>query len=91
MARAPLGARWLSSLPRFPPLDTFARRHVGPSPSDQQAMLETMKLTSLEQLVDRAIPDDVRMTTKRSLPPPLTESQVGKRFRELASQNTVLR
>ena len=42
-------------------LDTFARRHIGPSQPDVAAMLEAIGVSSLDQLIDEAVPETIRL------------------------------
>ena len=39
---------------------TFVRRHIGPSPRDVAAMLETVSARSLEGLMAETLPDSIR-------------------------------
>ncbi len=43
------------------PLDTFARRHIGPSDTDIAAMLGTLGLRSLAELSDQTVPASIRL------------------------------
>ncbi len=43
------------------PLDTFVRRHVGPSDAEIEAMLGELGLGSLDELVDETVPASIRM------------------------------
>ena len=36
--------------------EMFQRRHIGPSSSEQDKMLKTLNLDSLESLIDEAVP-----------------------------------
>jgi len=38
----------------------FARRHIGPDPSELAAMLATIGVASLDELMDRAVPERIR-------------------------------
>jgi len=42
------------------PNDTFAGRHLGPSPEEVKKMCEVIGVSSIEELMDQAIPDAVR-------------------------------
>jgi glycine dehydrogenase len=69
----------------------FARRHLGPSEADQNAMLEALGLPDVPTLLDRAVPDGIRDDAPLDLPPPATEATVLARLRALADRNTVRR
>ena len=42
------------------PATTFARRHIGPSPRDVEAMLEAVGAKSLAALMDQTLPASIR-------------------------------
>ena len=46
--------------PTDQPADTFVRRHIGPSPRDVAAMLETVGVKTLGQLVGETLPASIR-------------------------------
>ncbi|THD70775.1 MAG: aminomethyl-transferring glycine dehydrogenase [Bradyrhizobium sp.] len=66
---------------------TFARRHIGPSPRDIQAMLETVGAKNLEALIAETLPSSIRQKTPLDLGPPLSETEALAHMRELAAQN----
>jgi glycine dehydrogenase len=45
----------------FDPLDTFARRHLGPDAAETAAMLEALGVASIDALMAEAIPASIRM------------------------------
>ncbi|NOJ39032.1 aminomethyl-transferring glycine dehydrogenase [Bradyrhizobium australiense] len=67
----------------------FVRRHIGPSPSDIAAMLESVGAKSLTELMSQTLPSSIRQKTPLDLGPPLTETEALAHMRELASQNQV--
>jgi len=77
------------------PTDTFPRRHLGSGPDDLAAMLATVGVASLDELVDLAIPRDIRMDRPLALPAvaglpadrPPTERELLARLRQMAAQN----
>ncbi|NPA42632.1 MAG: aminomethyl-transferring glycine dehydrogenase [Chlorobi bacterium] len=69
----------------------FSRRHIGPSPEETAAMLREIGLSSLDELIDQALPPDIRLRKPLQLPPPLTEEEWLARAEELASRNRPLR
>jgi glycine dehydrogenase len=71
--------------------DVFVRRHIGPSPEEQQQMLKAMGLASLEALVSETVPASIRMTKPLALPAGLTEAALLERARELGAKNEVWR
>ncbi len=75
----------------FPPLDTFARRHLGPQPEDIKVMLEPLGYSSLEALVDDVIPPAIRLKRALDLPPARGEREALETLREIMAQNKVFR
>ena len=65
----------------------FSRRHIGPSPTDVRAMLETIGAASLDELIAQTLPQDIRQKDKLTLPPPLSETEALARARAVAAQN----
>jgi glycine dehydrogenase len=68
---------------------TFVRRHVGPSPRDISAMLETVGAKSLDTLMAQTLPSSIRQKTPLDLGAPLSETEALVHMSELASKNQV--
>ncbi|KAI4283984.1 MAG: hypothetical protein L6R38_001777 [Xanthoria sp. 2 TBL-2021] len=93
---SPTSAPWQSILS---PLDTFPRRHIGPSNEDAQRMLENLDppAQSLDDFVKEVLPKDI--LTKNDLrikgtpdgQDGFSESQLIKRLRQIANGNQVMR
>ncbi len=73
------------------PTDTFARRHVGPAPDEIEAMLAVLGCASLDELVERSVPAQIRSTRPLALPPGRGEHEFLLELRALASKNRVTR
>src|SRR5438309_4419456 len=71
------------------PATTFARRHIGPSPREVEAMLQTVGADSLDALMAETLPASIRQRTRLSLGEPLSESEALAHMKELAAQNEV--
>src|SRR5487761_1788994 len=71
------------------PATTFVRRHIGPSPRDIAAMLETVGATSLKALMAETLPSSIRQDTPLDLGRALSETEALAHMRELASKNQV--
>src|SRR5450432_2184967 len=71
------------------PAATFARRHIGPSPRDIAAMLETVGAKSLGELMAQTLPSSIRQQAALDLGKPLSESEALSHMKALASQNQV--
>src|SRR6266699_798544 len=71
--------------------DSFARRHIGPRPEDAAQMLEAIGLKSLDDLVNKAVPPQIRLARDLDLPEARTEFQALADLKQLAAQNQVFR
>jgi glycine dehydrogenase len=71
--------------------DSFALRHIGPRESNLQAMLDTIGVDSLEQLIYETIPDDIRLKSPLNLPSALSENQYAEHIGKLATRNKVFK
>jgi glycine dehydrogenase len=65
----------------------FARRHIGPSPRDIAAMLETVGAGSLQALMAETLPSSIRQKTPLDLGAALGETEALAHMRNLAAQN----
>src|ERR1700737_1522086 len=68
---------------------TFVRRHIGPSPRDISAMLETVGAKSLDTLMAQTLPSSIRQKTPLDFGTPLSETEALAHMSELASKNQV--
>ncbi len=71
------------------PATTFVRRHIGPSPRDITAMLETVGASSLGTLMAETLPTSIRQKVPLDLGAALSETEALAHMRELASKNQV--
>src|SRR5471032_839200 len=75
----------------FAPLDTFARRHIGPQPEEVAAMLELVGYASLDDLADAVVPPAIRMQRALDLPAAKGEREDLESLRAIMAQNKVFR
>src|SRR5438445_2773130 len=68
---------------------TFVRRHIGPSPRDIDAMLETVGAKSLAALMGQTLPSSIRQKTPLDIGRALSETEALAHMGELAAQNQV--
>ena len=81
-----------STLPTLAELeqnDAFTHRHTGSDQQEQQAMLATLGLKSLAELINDTVPGSIRLTGELTLPTGKTEQQALAGLHALARQNTV--
>jgi glycine dehydrogenase len=75
--------------PAVEPATTFVRRHIGPSPRDISAMLETVGASSLKALMAETLPAPIRQKAPLDLGNPFSETEALVHMRDLASKNQV--
>src|SRR5450432_4248282 len=68
---------------------SFARRHIGPSPRDVSAMLETVGAKSLSALMAETLPSSIRQQAPLDLGVALSETEALAHMTELAARNQV--
>jgi glycine cleavage system P protein (glycine dehydrogenase) len=66
---------------------SFVRRHIGPSPADIGAMLQTIGAASMEDLLAQTLPADIRQHEPLAIGPALSEAQALAAARAVAAQN----
>jgi glycine dehydrogenase len=69
---------------------SFAARHIGPSPTEIDTMLDVLGMASLDELIDRSVPDTIRDRTPINLPDGLSEAETLAWLEGLADRNEVL-
>src|ERR1700751_2016763 len=66
---------------------SFVRRHIGPSPRDVAAMLETVGAKSLGEWMNERLPGAIRQQAPLDLGRALSETEALAHMKELAAQN----
>ena len=51
----------------------FSDRHIGPNSTEIQEMLNAVGVNSIEQLIERTIPDSIRLEKELDLRPDLSQ------------------
>ena len=67
--------------------DSFVLRHVGPSKSEVDSMLEKIGVESLDQLIHETIPDDILLKNDLELPAAMSEYEYLQHINELGAKN----
>ncbi|MDF3305383.1 aminomethyl-transferring glycine dehydrogenase [Rhodococcus sp. T2V] len=65
----------------------FPSRHIGPDASATQRMLSALGYDTLDQLIDAAVPDQIRSSEAMDLPVARSEQQVLSDLRTLSERN----
>lgn len=66
----------------------FASRHIGPTQSDQDAMVRRVGFDSLDALMQAAVPSGIRSTSALNLPAAKSETDALATLRALSDRNT---
>jgi len=69
----------------------FISRHNGPDRAQQQHMLKTLKVDSIEQMIDKTVPDNIRLLQPMALAKPQSEVEMLATLKGIASKNKVNR
>ncbi len=69
----------------------FITRHIGPSEKEINEMLKSLKLSSLEELVEKTVPKNILNKTALNISPSLSESDALKKLKTMMSKNKVFR
>jgi glycine dehydrogenase len=69
----------------------FIDRHNGPRSKEIDGMLRTIGVKSLETLIDKTIPANIRLREPLRLPQAMSEFQYLNRIRQIASKNKLFR
>ncbi|MBK7986065.1 MAG: aminomethyl-transferring glycine dehydrogenase [Ignavibacteria bacterium] len=71
--------------------DKFEYRHNGPDEQEQQKMLATIGISSLDELIAKTVPASIRLESKMDLPPAMTEQEFLDFLHSVAKKNKVWR
>src|SRR5258706_8347306 len=91
MPDTPQRASARQTLPELEDHAAFERRHIGPDPDEQRAMLEALGFASRKSLIDAVVPAAIRRRSPMDLGPPRTEGETLSRLREVAEKNVVFK
>lgn len=71
--------------------DSFALRHIGPRETDLPEMLETIGVSSMDQLIYETVPDDILIKKALNLDVAMSEQEFLEHVTELATKNKVFK
>ena len=67
--------------------DLLAERHIGIQNADLPVMLEKIGVKSVDELIDKTIPSNIRLKEPLALDKPMTEREFTEHIAQLASEN----
>jgi glycine dehydrogenase len=71
--------------------DKFVNRHNGPRDFELPQMLETVGVSSLDELIDKTVPESIRLRTQLRLPGAMSEFEYLNHIRKAGSKNKLFR
>ena len=72
-------------------MSAFSKRHIGPSSSEKEAMLNAIGVDSVDELINKTIPEGIRLKKPLNISPAMTEKQYLDHIAEIASKNKVFK
>lgn len=69
----------------------FVGRHIGPNETETNHMLDTIGVSSLEELVNKTVPGAIRMQKPLAVPAAISESDYLRMLKEISLKNDVFR
>ncbi len=72
-------------------LGTFQSRHIGPDRAARDAMLRTIGVSSIDELIEQTIPSGIRLRVPLDLPGAESEAGYLRRLTEIAARNVPAR
>ena len=75
------------------PFDSFEKRHIGPTNSDEDAMLSALGYSSMQEFISKVLPANIALAKKidQILPGALSEPEVIEQLHLLADKNSIYR
>src|SRR6202140_3006680 len=72
-------------------IDSFARRHIGPTEDEAAEMLGSVGFENLEALIDATVPKNIRLDRQLHLPEAKSEIEALAELRAISKKNKVAR
>jgi len=71
--------------------DSFVLRHVGPRENEVNEMIKTIGVSSVDELIEKTIPADIRLKNDLNLPRELSEFEYMSHIQELSNKNKLFK
>ena len=69
----------------------FSTRHIGPNNNEAKEMLEEIGVKSLNELISKTIPDNIRLKNQLSIPAAISENEYLDSLKKIASKNKLFK
>ena len=67
----------------------FIKRHIGPNAQDTQKMLDTIGIKSIDELIEKTVPNNIRSKKAMQIPEGLSEFEMLQSLKTIAEKNIV--
>lgn len=71
--------------------DEFQKRHLGPRDHDRNAMLKTIGMDSMEELISKTVPENIRLKQDLNLPQGISEFAYLAQLKKRISKNKIFK
>jgi glycine dehydrogenase len=71
--------------------DKFVNRHIGPAEEDLPVMLKTIGVSSIDQLIEKTVPQSIRLERPLRLPEAMSEFEYLNHIRSIGKKNKMFR
>src|SRR4030065_1015173 len=71
--------------------DSFVLSHIGPRENEVKEMIAAIGVQSLDELIDKTIPTDIRLAHELNLPKAMSEFEYSTHIQKLAGKNKLFK
>ncbi|HRO41617.1 MAG TPA: aminomethyl-transferring glycine dehydrogenase [Flavipsychrobacter sp.] len=69
----------------------FTHRHIGPNAHETNEMLNTIGVASMDELINRTVPSNIRMSNSLNIPAAVSEAEYLRELKEISLKNKVFK
>jgi len=73
------------------PIEHFSSRHIGPNQNSQNEMLRKIGVSTLDELIDKTVPADIRLKAPLDLPDGISEFEYLEDLKTKAAKNKIFK
>ena len=59
-------------------MSPFSSRHIGPSPSEKQQMMDAIEVSSIEELISQTVPSQIRLSSDLKIAEAMSETNMSR-------------
>ena len=72
-------------------INSFSKRHIGPSESEKSEILKSIGVSSIASLIDKTIPANIRLNSELDIAEAMSEAEYLQHITQLGNKNKVLK